>query len=273
VNYPILTISGIPKPPLFHKETYLDYSFDLAEAAMPEPAIKPSAHEGPAPSRAVIAGLAANEFVFAVVGHVGSGTTKIATTLRDLLAGLAPAEAFDVEIIKARESIEAWARENGRPIPSGIPSSLKSTVEFQNLGDAMREGGDHAIVAQKAIQRIRLLRAHKQGIADPGDKPVVPDGTRRAYIIDSIRHPAEVELLRRLYREAFILIGVVCDPRVRLTRLHSEKYKTAGKDEIIKFMDRDARATEKHERGKDASPSHDKHRREPWLHYFLNSAS
>jgi deoxycytidylate deaminase len=159
---------------------------------------------------------------------------------------LAPAEAFDVEIIKARESIEAWARENRRPVPSGIPSSLESTVQFQNLGDEMREGGDHAIVAQKAIQRIRLLRAHKQGIADPGDKPVVPDGTRRAYIIDSIRHPAEVELLRRLYREAFILIGVVCDARVRLTRLHSEKYKTAGKDDIIKFMDRDARATEKH---------------------------
>jgi hypothetical protein len=43
---------------------------------MPEAAIKSSPAEGPAPSRAVIAGLAANEFVFAVVGHVGSGTTK-----------------------------------------------------------------------------------------------------------------------------------------------------------------------------------------------------
>lgn len=214
---------------------------------MTEIAVKRSEDAGPAPSRAVLRDHATNEFVFAVVGHVGSGTTKIATTLRDLLkTGLTATDTFDVEIIKARESIEGWARDNGRPVPEAAPSNLNTTVQYQNLGDAMREGGDHAIVARKAIQRIRQLRAAKQGIDDPGDKPVVPDGTRRAYIVDSIRHRAEVELLRRVYREAFILVGVVCDARVRLERLHSEKYKTAGKDDIIKFMDRDSRATEKH---------------------------
>lgn len=52
---------------------------------MAEVAVKTSPDAGPAPSRAVVRDHATNEFVFAVVGHVGSGTTKIATTLRDLL--------------------------------------------------------------------------------------------------------------------------------------------------------------------------------------------
>jgi len=200
----------------------------------------------PTPSRAVVRDQASNEFVFAVVGHVGSGTTKVATSLRDLLRTAPEAEAFDTEIIKARELIEAWAKENNRPLPEVQPNNLDATEQYQNLGDAMRAGGDHASVARRAVQRIRSMRAKKQGIEDPGDEPVIPDGTRRAYIIDSIRHPAEVELLRRLYRDAFVLIGVVCDARVRLERLHSEKYKSAGMDAIEKFMDRDSRAAEKH---------------------------
>jgi hypothetical protein len=38
---------------------------------------------------------AANEFVFAVVGHVGSGTSEIATALKRLLSG-ATGGIFDV---------------------------------------------------------------------------------------------------------------------------------------------------------------------------------
>ncbi|MBX9826696.1 MAG: deoxycytidylate deaminase [Xanthobacteraceae bacterium] len=214
---------------------------------MPEAAARKSetaSASDPTPSKAVVRDHASNEFVFAVVGHVGSGTTKVATSLRDLLLTGPAAETFDTEIIKARELIEAWAQENGHPPPAQEPGSLKTTVDYQNLGDAMRKEGDHASVARRAIQRIRQLRAKKQGVEDLGDQPIVPDGTRRAYIIDSIRHPAEVELLRRLYRDAFVLIGVVCDAKVRLERLHSEKYKAAGKDDIEKFMDRDSLASE-----------------------------
>jgi hypothetical protein len=198
-------------------------------------------------SDAVVQQQASNEFVFAVVGHVGSGTSKVATTLHGLLANRALAGGpFNAEIIKARELIESWARENGRAPPPTSRSDLNTTTRFQDLGDEMRSGGDHAIVARRAVQRVRLLRAEKQGLPDPGDDPVVPDGTRRAYIVDSIRHPAEVELLRRIYREAFVLVGVVCEAKVRLERLRSDKYTNAGRDDVQKFMDRDAHANEKH---------------------------
>src|ERR1700726_1926910 len=102
-------------------------------------------------SDAVVQQQASNEFVFAVVGHVGSGTSKVATTLHGLLANTALAGGpFDAEIIKARELIENWARENGRTPPATSRSDLNTTTRFQDLGDEMRSDGDHAIVARRA---------------------------------------------------------------------------------------------------------------------------
>jgi hypothetical protein len=67
----------------------------------------------------------------------------------------------------------------------------------------------YAAVATELILKIRRIRADKIGIKDPGEAPVRPDGTRRAYILDSIRHPAEVQLLRHVYQEAFVLVVLV----------------------------------------------------------------
>lgn len=66
------------------------------------------------PSKALIIEHATNEIVFAVVGHVGSGTSTIATTLRGLLENPAlPGGKYEVGILKARGIIEDWANRNG----------------------------------------------------------------------------------------------------------------------------------------------------------------
>ena len=149
----------------------------------------------PTPSKSMVRGYASNEFVFAVVGHVGSGTTKIATSLAELLnKGSIAGDPFDTVTIKARELIEAWATEHGKTIPDSEPRNLHTTEQYQNLGDEMRAGGDHAAVANRAIQRIRLIRAQKQKMDDPGDQPVEPDGSRRAY---GQSHEQHHHLLRR----------------------------------------------------------------------------
>ena len=81
-------------------------------------------------------------------------------------------------------------------------------------------------------------------IAEP-EKPVVPDGKPRAFIIDSLRHPAEVGLLRRIYGDGFVLIGVVCEQDERRNRI-SEKYDDAGAAAAERFMKRDSKAPQKH---------------------------
>jgi deoxycytidylate deaminase len=198
-------------------------------------------------SRTAVLEHAANELVVAVVGHVGSGTSTVADALQRLLesAGLAGGR-YDVVILKARDVIQAWAEASSRQIPTTGRHDLEAVEAFQDLGDEMRyTTKDNAAVAKGLIGRIRRTRAEKTGVGDPGDAPVKPDGKKRTYILDSIRHPAEVDLLRHVYQDAFVLIGVVCEEERRLSRV-MRKYDNAGEAKAKKFMRRDAKALQKH---------------------------
>src|SRR6267154_2134121 len=145
-------------------------------------------------SRAVVLEHAANELVFAVVGHVGSGTTKIAEALQSLLKqkSLLPGGPYDVALVKARPIISEWAQKNGHPLPDpSQEGTLEFVRAFQDLGDLMREGdhtreGDHAAVAKGFVLAIRRTRAKKIGANENTAEPIQPDGKPRAYILDSI---------------------------------------------------------------------------------------
>jgi hypothetical protein len=69
-------------------------------------------------SRTAVLEHAANELIFAVVGHVGSGTSTVADALQKLLEspGLTGGR-YDAVILKARDVIQAWAEVSGRPLP------------------------------------------------------------------------------------------------------------------------------------------------------------
>jgi deoxycytidylate deaminase len=183
---------------------------------------------------------AAQEFVFAVVGRIGSGTSQVTTAFKELLERLKP--AFDVRVLKATEVIEGWAKRNGFSHPnrnSPPPRTIEDAQSWQDLGDAMRKKTtDNAAVAKALITEIRKARgsAVKQDVVD--GEPVMPDGKPRAYILDALRHPAEVNLLRHLYQEAFVLIGVVCDHETRLMRLE-KKFANPARAELESFMQRD----------------------------------
>lgn len=191
------------------------------------------------------------ELVFAVVGHVGSGTSKVAEKLQKLLQGeeeeKLPGGPYVVTVLKARREITEWASKNqllGRAEELDSADDLETAKRLQDLGDEMRKQ-DHSAVACALVRRVRETRAHFQQQDPSKAETIIPDGTRRAYIIDAIRHPAEAYLLRSIYRNAFALIGVVCDERVRLDRLR-KKYSDAGDKKAREFMLRDARAREKY---------------------------
>lgn len=214
---------------------------------MSEPAIASvPANDATEPSaKEKVLGNAANEIVFAVVGHVGSGTSEIAAQLRQLLMqGQLPGGPFDAEIIKARDVIEEWASGKGLPVPK-TRNDVTTTIALQDLGDKMRATTpDYGAVAEAVARRIRSVRATKRAVTPGEREAVLPDGKPRAYIVDSIRHPSEVELLRHIYQDAFVLIGVVCEEEVRIERL-TNKYGNAGKDAARDLMARDAKGASK----------------------------
>ncbi len=220
--------------------------------ALKNPLVTIESREGRLSSQEVFHSEASNEIVFAVVGGAGSGTSVIAKTLRGLLIDARfGVGTFDATILKASTVIREWAKRNGKMIPPNEPKKLEYVKILQDYGDQMRDGvglggADHTAVARELVAEIRKYRADKTNVKYLPRTEIKPDGTPRAYILDSIRHPAEVQLLRAIYGDAFILVGVVCQESKRESRM-TDKYEDAGTIAARKFMTRDsADADRKH---------------------------
>jgi len=188
----------------------------------------------------------ANEFFIAIVAPAGAGAGTAADVIRDFLArAKVDDQHIEVTIIKASQAIRSWAAARGLVVPDGAAGrkTLADMIVMQDRGDDMRrETGDNAAVARASIKMIRERRTE----LSKKDEGVI-DGKPRAYIIDSLRHPDEVHLLRSVYQDAFLLVGVVADLDSRdrrLRQLFDTKART--KPETTKaiedFIHRDADA-------------------------------
>lgn len=192
-------------------------------------------------SRSVLASSHSKELFFAVVGPVGAGASQAIKALERVCRSV----DYGVELIKASDLIRTWADENRRTVPPPLPKTLEMITELQNLGDSMRER-DTAEVAKAAMREIAKRRASCTGQEYIKGKKVVPDDAKRVYLIDSIRHPAEIHLLRRTYGNAFGLIGVVCEEGVRRARILEKYFRGPEKglvetqNAVADFMDRDS---------------------------------
>ena len=195
-------------------------------------------------AREVALGNASHELIFAVVGHVGSGTSEIAGALKKTLED---SGQYEVHIIKARRVIRDWAIAKPKQVPNESDKSLKATESFQDFGDDMRKSTtasgaqDLPAVARGLIREIMAIRETQTKQRGAAAQLAIANPKKRAFILDALRHPAEVHLLRRLYQEAFVLIGVVCEESRREQRMLN-KFREAGQNAVEAFMDRDAKA-------------------------------
>jgi deoxycytidylate deaminase len=198
-------------------------------------------------SKAVLKQKSAHELFFAVVGPVGAGASHAARQLeRKIVTTKIDGMAFTCDVIKAGDAIRAWAEKEGHRFQQNEPA-IDLKARMQGFGDEMRkERKDDAAVAVDMIERISEARARSQGKVYVPGQPVEPDGKPRAYILDSLKNPAEAFLLRRLYGNAFVLIGVVCSEPVRRQRLLANFFtlkdakKNENKKKIDQFVRRDA---------------------------------
>lgn len=188
----------------------------------------------------IVAALATRELVFGVVGPVGSGTSEVATALQAQLEDSGFDEVF---LVKARTLIEAHAVKVG--IQIAAQRGIQQTIDLQNAGDAMRRDVGHPAVGQSFAVAVRSKRATAIGQVLEEGAVVPPDDKKRAYILDSIRHPSEVLLLRKIYQSSFCVVGVVCDEATRRKRLQT-KFPDGTGNQIDELMRRDEKATEKY---------------------------
>lgn len=160
-----------------------------------------------------------NELVIGVCGAVGCNLQDVVSELSDQFNTY----SYDVEVVKVSSLIKKLALRDAyySTIVSDIESIegsgfFKRYTALQDLGDAIRSNIHVDALAVQAIASISSNRQIKMDAS--GD--TVP--SRTVYIVDQLKHPAEVELFRLTYRNAFFLVGVMSPQSARLEYLQTE---------------------------------------------------
>lgn len=154
------------------------------------------------------------ELVIALVGPVGSGST---TTYESLKEKIKDSYGYDPVYVRLSSII----KENSHLVDEDIGDggfSIDRINKFQNAGNKLRLKFGPSYLADKAIEQIALERDQRGGYAEINGRRVVrPE--KRAYFIDSLKHPAELKRLRQVYGDILWVVTVFATDETRLKRL------------------------------------------------------
>lgn len=142
------------------------------------------------------------ELVFALSGPVGCGLNLVNQQLEAALK----AHAYEVVVVRISASFKRLATSLGiSPPPEAPVDEFARISQLQDLGNALRLRLGDDVGAQIAMRDIieDRVRRHK-GEDVENIKP-----GRVAYIIDQLKNPKEVSLLRSVYGNLFFSVGVL----------------------------------------------------------------
>ena len=178
-----------------------------------------------------------SELVIALVGPVGSGVSTCANLLRSVL--LQTYKYDRVDTYKVSDLIRESALLVGDKVPNDAKGANRIS-KLQKAGDDLRQKFSNAYLAEKCVEQIAATREN-DGYARSGP----PLALRRAHIIDSLKNPDEVALLRAVYGDVFFLVTVFAPKSVREKRLKAGGVKEG---ELSSLM-----ATDEYEDNKNGS--------------------
>ncbi|WP_153065310.1 anti-phage dCTP deaminase [Xanthomonas campestris] len=155
------------------------------------------------------------EIVIGLSGPVGSGISYV----REALATELESRQYRVVHVKVSELLEKIAATAN--FSSTEAAGQEASPEFnriwalQSLGNELRSKFGDDVGAQLAMEAIAIHRTAEHANVEIPD--IVPD--RVAYIIDQLKNPKEVALLRAVYKNIFFMIGVLASYESRKRNL------------------------------------------------------
>lgn len=148
------------------------------------------------------------ELVFALVGAVGTNLMVVSRALHEQLLRVGYT-SHEIRISSLLHSLDRFS-ELAAP---GSGSEYERIKAHMRAGSELRKlAGKGDILALMAVSQIRQLRG-EHGEGEISERPRMPL-RRTAYIIRSIKHPAEIDTLRDIYGRAFFVISAY-SPRAR----------------------------------------------------------
>ncbi len=153
------------------------------------------------------------ELVFALVSPIGTQDRNIEATLKSLLSEY----GFNVETIQVSNLVDVAI--------DGETEALR-IQRLQEAGNSARKSLGYDILAARCIKEICARRETIQG------PPV-------AYILRSLKHPSEVELLRMVYGHGLFVIASHASYDSRVETLRHKRLKDNEIEKILKTDESD----------------------------------
>jgi deoxycytidylate deaminase len=178
--------------------------------------------------------------VFGVGGRVGSGASFVVEQLKHTLFSY-NYQVYYIDIstliilldyFKKKQELKEEATPDGvledleTAFKKEYPEKTKRTEKLQELGNDLRKRyqANHILASAATVFFISNDLENEESLR-----------SRKAYLIDSLKHPAEVQFLRETFRDAFYMIGVVSSDERRFNRLEQRKgYSRADFERISK---------------------------------------
>jgi deoxycytidylate deaminase len=157
-----------------------------------------------------------DELIIAFVGPVGSGCTMSANFLSTLLKNEFGYE--DVVYHRVSKLIESAAYLVGGAIQPAIRGAERARM-LQDTGNELRRAFRSDYLIAKVIEKIADHRLTNGGQATSASGSFIPEPKRWAHLIDSIKNPAELALLRDVYGDMLWVFGIFAPEEVRRDRL------------------------------------------------------
>jgi deoxycytidylate deaminase len=198
----LLYPSEIKATQAIEQETPTDATETVNEA--PKTPVKPSLER-----QYLTAGVNDGELIIGIVSAVGTETSRVLGPLKDRLGGF----GYRVEEVRVSSIL---------PNLSSHSTEYDRIKQLMGAGDALRKSSkNNAILATGVTKQISEKRANT--------------AEKQAYIVNSLKHPREVEFLRKVYGDGFYLIGIHADEKRRHKYLTEDKGCTQDQaKELIK---------------------------------------
>lgn len=157
------------------------------------------------------------------MGAVGCGLPRAITDTE------AELKQFGYEVIRIKLSEFIVTAIDNKTVTIPEPKTATRYLRLQSGGNELRRMFGEETLAVYGIEQITRRRLKQ----DQKYQDLKEQTTRIAYLVDQIKHPSEVALLRTVYRNLFYLIGVMSTQEHRQQRLLDEGCTQEEVDSII----------------------------------------
>jgi len=169
------------------------------------------------------------ELVIAFGGAVGSGLQKSVDTVKEVLT----TEGYEIQEIKVSDLILEAMKKSGTEVVTDPRDKKARIINLQKAGNELRDKFNNEILAELVVTEISARRKMHQMEKTGDESSVEYTPPKTAFLVNQLKHPDEVELLKTVYGDLFYLIGVLASEDIRKAALIDEGLSDADAAEVM----------------------------------------